>query len=94
MFGQLCREHEPDSRLNVPRFESLFLSILDKLGCFSGNPFEIIMDEGVHDVQGLLGDCEIREDFLEDLIDVHRKGLYSSSSALSTSQRFPLIDLR
>ena len=40
------------------------------------------MDEGVHDVHGLLGDSDVGVDLLEDLVDVDGEGLNSSSSGL------------
>ena len=40
------------------------------------------MDEGVHDVHGLLGDSDVGVNLLEDLVDVDGEGLDSSSSGL------------
>lgn len=40
------------------------------------------MDEGVHDVHGLLADADVGVDLLEDLVDVDGEGLYSSSGLL------------
>ena len=38
------------------------------------------MNEGVHDVHGLLGDADVGVYLLEDLVDVDGEGLDSSSS--------------
>ena len=43
------------------------------------------MDEGVHDVHGLLGDADVGVDLLEDLVDVDGEGLNSSSSGFLVS---------
>jgi hypothetical protein len=43
------------------------------------------VDEGVHDVHGLLGDSDVGVHLLEDLVDVDGEGLNSSSSGLAVS---------
>ena len=45
------------------------------------------MDEGVHDVHGLLGDADVGVHLLEHLVDVDREGLDSSSSGFLVSSR-------
>jgi hypothetical protein len=40
------------------------------------------MNERVHDVHGLLGDADVGVHLLENLVDVDREGLDSSSSGL------------
>ena len=81
--GELSGEDELDGRLDLPRAESSPLVEPDELGSLSGNPVEGVMDEGVHDVHGLLGDTNVGVDLLQHLVDVDGEGLNSSSSGLS-----------
>jgi hypothetical protein len=46
------------------------------------------MDEGVHDVHGLLWDSNVGVHLLEDLVDVDGESLDSSSSSFLVSSRF------
>ena len=54
MSGEFSGEDELDSGLNLSGRKSSSLVESNKLGSFSGNSVEGIMDEGVHDVHGLL----------------------------------------
>ena len=83
MSGQLSGEDELDGRLDFPGRESSSLVETDELGSLSGDSVEGVVDEGVHDVHGLLGDSDIGVHLLEDLVDVDREGLNSSSSGFS-----------
>ena len=80
MSGKFSGEDELDSRLNLARRESSSLVESDELGSFGGNSVECVMDEGVHDVHGLLGDTDVGVYLLENLVDVDGEGLDSSSS--------------
>ena len=83
--GKFSGEDELDSRLDFPRGESSSLVESDEFGSFGGDSVEGIMDEGVHDVHGLLGDTDVGVYLLEDLVDVDGEGLNSSSSGFLVS---------
>ena len=75
------------SRLNFPGRKSSSFVESDEFGAFSSNSVEGIMNEGVHNVHGLLGDTDVRVDLLKDFIDVDGEGFNSSSSGLLVSFR-------
>ena len=85
MSGELSGEDELDSGLDFPGREGSSLVESDELGSLGGDSVEGIVDEGVHDVHGLLGDTDVGVDLLEDLVDVDGEGLNSSSSGLLVS---------
>jgi hypothetical protein len=85
--GKLSGEDELNSRLNLTGRECSSLVESDELGSLSGDSVEGIMNERVHDVHGLLGNTNVGVYLLEDLVDVDREGLYSSSSGLLVSGR-------
>jgi hypothetical protein len=85
MSGELSGEDELDGRLDFPGGKSSSLVEADELGSLSGNAVEGVVDEGVHDVHGLLGDSDVGVHLLEDLVDVDGEGLNSSSSGLAVS---------
>ena len=55
----------------------MFLIISDELGCFMGNLFIDVVDEGVHDRHGSLGDTSVWVNLLEDSVDIDGEGLGS-----------------
>jgi hypothetical protein len=87
MSGELSGEDELDGRLHFPGGEGSPLVEADELGSLSGDAVEGVVDEGVHDVHGLLGDTDVGVHLLEDLVDVDGEGLNSSSSGLAVSGR-------
>ena len=87
MSGELSGEDELDGRLDFPGGEGSSLVEADELGSFGGDAVEGVVDEGVHDVHGLLGDTDVGVHLLEDLVDVDGEGLDSSSSGLAVSGR-------
>ena len=56
--------------------------VSDELGGFSGDLFEDVVDEGVHDGHGSLGDSGLWVNLLQDSVDVHGEGFGSCSSSL------------
>ena len=70
MFGQLSRQEEPDSSLDLPRGDGGALVVVSELACLSSNTLEQVVDERVHDAHGLGGDTGIGVHLLEDLVDV------------------------
>ena len=79
MLGELSWEDESDSRLDFSGGESVSLVVLDELGGFTGELSEDIVDEGVHDGHGSLGDTGLWVNLLEDSVDVDGEGLGSLS---------------
>lgn len=54
MSGEFSGEDQFNSRLDFSGGESSSFVESDELGAFSGNSIESIVNEGVHDVHGLL----------------------------------------
>ena len=80
MSGELSGEDESDGGLDLTAGESLSLVVSDESGGFTGDSLEDIVDEGVHDAHGLLGDTGLGVDLLEDSVDVDGEGLDSLSA--------------
>jgi len=78
VLGELSGEEETDSGLNFPGGESVLLVVADETGGFGGDLLEDVVDEGVHDAHGLLGDAGLGVDLLEDTVDVDGEGLSAS----------------
>ena len=70
VLGELTREEEADSGLDLTGGESLGLVVASELATLLGDLGLDVVDEGVHDGHGLLGDASVRVDLLEDLEDV------------------------
>ena len=90
MSGQFSGKDELDSRLDLAGRKSSSLVESDELGSFSGDSVEGVVNEGVHDVHGLLGDTNVGVDLLENFVDVDGEGLNSSSSGFLVSRSFGL----
>ena len=77
MLGKFSRKHEADGGLDLTRRKGGLLVVGGKLSSLSGNAFEDIVDEGVHDGHTLLGDTGIGVNLLQDLVDVRGVALHS-----------------
>ena len=77
MLSQLSGEEESDSRLDLPRGDGGPLVVVGKAGGLSGDSFEDVIDERVHDAHGLGRDASVRVDLLQHLVDVDGIGLLS-----------------
>lgn len=77
MSGELSGEDESDGGLDLTAGEGLSLVVSDESGGFTGDSLEDIVDEGVHDAHGLLGDTGLGVDLLEDSVDIDGEGLNS-----------------
>ena len=77
MLGELTWEDESNSRLDFSGGESLFLVVLDKFAGFTSEFTEDIVNEGVHDGHGSLGDTGLWVNLLQDSVDVDGEGLCS-----------------
>ena len=71
MLGELSWKDESDSRLDFSGGESMFLVVLDKFGGFTGEFTEDIVDEGVHDGHGSLGDTGLWVNLLQHSVDIN-----------------------
>ena len=75
VLGKLTWEDEAEGRLNLAGGESLALVVLDQAAGLSGDLVEGVVDEGVHDGHGLLGDGDLWVHLLQDTVDVGVVGL-------------------
>jgi hypothetical protein len=79
VFGELTGEEESDGSLDLAGRQSVLLVVADEAGGLVGDLLEDVVDEGVHDRHGLLGDASLGVDLLEDTVDVYREGLGTSA---------------
>ena len=70
VLGQLSREEETDSGLNLARSDGGLLVVTGKTARLGGNTLEDILDEGVHDLHSLLGDTSVGVNLLQHTVDV------------------------
>lgn len=77
MLGEFSWEKESDGSLDFSGGESVLLVVSNELGGFEGDLLEDVVDEGVHDAHGLLGDTGLWVDLLQDSVDVDGEGLGS-----------------
>ena len=77
VLGELTGEEELDGGLDLSGGESVLLVVSDELGRLSRDLLEDIVDEGVHDGHGSLGDAGLGVHLLEDSVDVDGEGLDS-----------------
>ena len=83
MLGKFSWEDKSDGRLDFSAGESVSLVVSHELGGFTGKFLEDIVDEGVHDGHGSLGDTSIWMNLFQDSVDVDGEGLGSLSVSLS-----------
>ena len=65
MLGELSGEDETDGGLDLPGGEGGLAVLLDEASGLSGDLVEGVVDEGVHDGHGLLGDSGLGVDLRE-----------------------------
>ena len=70
VLSQLSGKEKSDGRLNLPRGDGRPLVVVSETGSFGSDPFEDIVNEGVHDAHGLGRDTGVRVDLLQHLVDV------------------------
>ena len=70
MLGQLSGEEKPDSRLDLPGSDGRPLVVVGETGGLSGDSFEDVVDERVHDAHGLGRDSGVRVNLFQHLVDV------------------------
>ena len=81
VLGELTGEEESDGGLDLAGGESVLLVVSDKSGGLVGDLLEDVVDEGVHDGHGSLGDAGLGVNLLEDSVDVDGESLGSLSSS-------------
>ena len=79
MLGELTGEEEADGGLDLAGGEGVLLVVANETGGLAGDLLEDVVDEGVHDAHGSLGDAGLGVHLLEDTVDVDGEGLGSSS---------------
>ena len=77
MLGELSGEEKSDGSLDLTGGEGVLLVVANEAGRLGGNLLEDVVDEGVHDAHGLLGDTGLGVDLLEDAVDVDGESLGS-----------------
>ena len=82
MLGELTREDESDSGLDLAGRQGGLLGAAGQLGGLLGDSLEDIVDEGVQDGHASLGDADVRVHLLQHLVDVGRVGLGSLGGSL------------
>jgi len=82
VLGKLTGENETDRGLDLARGDGRLLVVGSKLGGLGSNALEDIVDEGVQDRHGAVGNTGIGVDLLEDLVDVGGVGLLAGLGAL------------
>ena len=80
VLGELSWEEEAHGGLDLSGGEGVLLVVADELGRLEGDLLEDVVDEGVHDLHGPLGDTGLGVDLLEDSVDVDREGLSAAAS--------------
>jgi len=70
VLGELTWEDEAHSGLDLPGRDGGPLVVSSQLGGLVGDPLKDVVDKGVHDGHGLVGDSGVWVDLLEDLEDV------------------------
>ena len=93
MLGKLSGKKESDGRLDLSGGQGVLLVVSHELGGLEGNLLEDVVDEGVHDVHGSLGDSGLGVHLLEDSVDVDGEGLGSSLLLLGVSSLLGSSDL-
>ena len=77
MLSQLSGKEQSDGRLDLPGGDGGPLVVVGQTGGLSGNSFEDVVDERVHDAHGLGRDASVRVDLLQHLVDVDGVGFLS-----------------
>merc|ERR1719396_323058 len=65
VLGELTGEEEADGSLDLAGGEGVLLVVADEAGALGGDLLEDIVDEGVHDAHGSLGDAGLGVHLLE-----------------------------
>ena len=80
MFRQLSGQQQADRGLDFAAADGRTLVVVRQTAGFSGDPFENVVHERVHDRHRLAGNSSVRVDLLHHLVDVAGIGLLSPAS--------------
>jgi hypothetical protein len=81
VLGKLTWEDEAERRLNLAGGKGLALVVLDEAAGLSRDLVEGVVDEGVHDGHGLLGDGDLWVHLLQHTVNVGVVGLLALAAA-------------
>ena len=84
MLGEFTWEEKAHSGLDLSGGEGVLLVVADKLGGLEGDLLEDVVNEGVEDVHGSLGDASLGVHLLEHSVDVDGEGLNSAAVTLGS----------
>jgi len=70
VLGEFTGQDQSDGCLDLSRRDCGLLVVGSELGGFSGNALKDIVDEGVQDRHGSVGNTRIWVDLLQDFVDV------------------------
>ena len=82
VLSQLSGEEESDSRLDLPGGDGGPLVVVGQTGGLSGDSFEDVVDERVHDAHGLAGYSGIGVYLLENFVHVDAETFLATRLAL------------
>jgi len=82
VLGKFTGEDQADRGLDLARGDGGLLVVGGELGGLSCDALEDVVDEGVEDGHGTVGDTGVGVDLLEDLVDVGGVGLLAGLGAL------------
>lgn len=77
MLGQLTRQDQSDGGLDFSSGDGGLLVVGSQLGSLGSHSLKDIVDKGVHDRHGLLGDTSVWVGLLQHLVDVRGVSLLS-----------------
>ena len=83
VLGELTREHEAHSGLDLAGGDGGLLVVAGQLGGLAGDLLEQVINERVHDRHSLGGDTGVGVHLLEHLVDVDLVGLHLLGLALA-----------
>lgn len=72
MLGELTGEEETDGSLDLSAGDGVTLVVAGESAGLNGESLEDVVDKGVHDAHGLLGDAGLGVDLTEHLVDEAR----------------------
>ena len=87
VLGQLTREQQADSSLDLAGRDGRLLVVLGQARGLAGNALEDVVDERVHDRHGLGGHTGVGVHLLQDLVDVDRVRLFAALAAVALGSR-------
>ena len=82
MLGQLSGQEQTDSSLDFPRGDGRFLVVVGQTRSFTGNTFEDIVDEGVHDAHCFAGNSSVGVNLLQNFVNVDGIAFFTFGSSL------------